>query len=219
MRAGIICLTLVCLFLSRPMHAQSTIRYVALGDSYTIGTGASPQESWPRLLTDRLKARGLAIELAGNLGRNGWTARDVINVELGELKQLNGDFATLLIGTNDWVQGVPAAIFQAQFVAILDNLKALIERGRLVVLTIPDFSVTPDGKVYSDGRNIRQGIAEFNAIIDAECRKRGIPTVDLFSLAKEFEADPSLISADRLHPRPKVTRGGRSSWSRKFINI
>src|SRR5438552_488731 len=37
------------------------IRYVAVGDSYTCGTGATPEEAWPALLTNDLKTKGIPI--------------------------------------------------------------------------------------------------------------------------------------------------------------
>ena len=91
---------------------NQTIRYVALGDSYTIGTGALPEESWPAVLTRHLKSDGVAVDLIANLGRNGWTTQDVLQYQLPVYKTLKPDFASLLIGVNDWVQGVDAKIFQ-----------------------------------------------------------------------------------------------------------
>jgi lysophospholipase L1-like esterase len=90
---------------------QRPVRYAALGDSYTIGTGAQPDESWPAVVTARLRAQGIPIELVGNLGHDGWTSQNLIDGELPLLQGLKPDYVTLLIGVNDWVQGVDAGIF------------------------------------------------------------------------------------------------------------
>ncbi len=187
------------------------IRYAALGDSYTIGTGADPQESWPAVLVRNLQSQGFVVELVGNLGRNGWTTADVIKTELPELKHLNADFVTLLIGVNDWVQGVPADIFHERLTLILDELfKELPGPDELVVLTIPDFSKTPRGLLFSNERDIPQGLTVFNAVIKEECTKRGLLNIDLFSLSQVMAQDPSMTSSDGFHPSAK----GYAEWEK-----
>jgi acyl-CoA thioesterase-1 len=178
-----------------------SIRYVALGDSYTIGTGAQLNESWPALCTSRLQEKGFSIGLAGNLGRNGWTSQNLIDGQLPQLIVLKPDFVTLLIGVNDWVQGVDAATFQGHLQLILDVLLKILPSPRnILIVTIPDFSVTPTGKQFSNGRDIARGITEFNQIIIKEAQSRGLKTVDLFPLSQAMGQDPSLIALDGLHP-------------------
>ena len=81
---------------------ESSLRYVALGDSYTIGTSVAEDERWPNQLVRRLSG----LELVGNLAVNGYTSRDVIEHELPALAAADPEFVTLLIGVNDVVQGV-----------------------------------------------------------------------------------------------------------------
>jgi lysophospholipase L1-like esterase len=73
----------------------------------------------------------------------------------------------------------------------------------LLVVTIPDFSVTPDGPTYARGRNISEGIASFNKIVTEESKKRGLRVVDIFELSKKMGSDKSLVAADGLHPSAK----------------
>jgi len=72
------------------------VRYVALGDSYTIGTGAALDESWPAVCAAHLRQKGVPIELVGNLGRNGWTSENLIDDELPQLKELKPRFCLYL---------------------------------------------------------------------------------------------------------------------------
>jgi lysophospholipase L1-like esterase len=58
------------------------IRYVAIGDSYSIGEGASLNESWPAVLTRQLNAEGLHVDLVANPSRTGWTTQQAIDHEL-----------------------------------------------------------------------------------------------------------------------------------------
>src|SRR5689334_4034095 len=76
----------------------ATIRYVAIGDSYTIGEGAQPGEAWPNLLTKHLSDRGIDIELVANPSRTGWTTLNALNSEMPVFVQARPNFATLLIG-------------------------------------------------------------------------------------------------------------------------
>src|SRR5437660_1917580 len=85
---------------------KEKIRYGAIGDSYSVGEGASPNESWPAILTRHLNESGLEIELVANPSRTGWTAEQAIERELPIFLKAKPTFATLQIGVNDWVQGV-----------------------------------------------------------------------------------------------------------------
>ena len=72
------------------------LRYVALGDSYTIGTSVSLGERWPNQLVAALAGGTTHLDLVANLGVNGYTSRDVIDVELPQLASLQPAFVTLL---------------------------------------------------------------------------------------------------------------------------
>src|SRR5438105_9532949 len=101
---------------AREKTDQQRIRYAAIGDSYSIGEGASPNESWPAVLTRHLNAQGLHIDLVANPSRTGWTTRDAIDLELPIFLTSEPNFATLLIGVNDWVQGIDETTFRKNFV-------------------------------------------------------------------------------------------------------
>lgn len=186
-------------------NAGEKIRYVALGDSYTIGEGASPNESWPAIMTRNLKEKGIDVDLVANPSVTGWTTQQLIDRELPIFKSKKPNFGTLLIGVNDWVQDVTAEKFRSNFVFIVDEmLKVLGDKKRVLVVTIPDFGVTPTGPKYARGRNISEGIASFNKIVTDESEKRGLHVVDIFELSKKMGTDRSLVAADGLHPSAKA---------------
>jgi lysophospholipase L1-like esterase len=174
------------------------LRYVALGDSYTIGTALrSSAERWP----DRLCA-GLdgALELVANLGVNGFTSRDVIDVELPQVAGLRPGFASLLVGVNDVVQGVPASTYEANAAAILDALLAGLPADRIVTVATPDYTVTPQGAAYGDPASQAAGIRRNNAILQGLAEERSIVYVDTHDLSLRAATDPSLVADDGLHP-------------------
>jgi acyl-CoA thioesterase-1 len=212
MMTRIIFFTLLSIFLFPSMTpANNIIRYAALGDSYTIGTGTTPDKSWPALLSARVKAQGMGLDLVGNLGRNGWTTEDVLRFEIAELKGLNADFATLLIGTNDWVHGEPLEVFEHHLKDVLDQMVQILGHAdRIIVLTVPDYSIMPRAKEFHDGRDVAKGLAAYNTVINAECAKRGIKVIDLFALSQRLGG--GVVSPDGLHPSEQ----GYAKWE-EFI--
>jgi lysophospholipase L1-like esterase len=192
---------------ARPNEAESSrpIRYAVVGDSYSIGEGASEAESWPALLTRSLTKSGKAVELVSNPSRTGWTTQDAIERELPLFRAARPDFATLMLGVNDWVQGVDAETFRARIAQIMDAMgKVLPNEKRLLVVNIPDFSVTPEGPTYARGRDIRAGLTNFNRIIAEESNRRGLRAVNIFPLSQKMGEDRSLVAADGLHPSAKA---------------
>ncbi|MCE3277916.1 MAG: lipolytic protein family [Bacteroidetes bacterium] len=183
---------------------KRSYRYVPLGDSYTICTGTTEENSWPLIMTDHLKGNKINIELITNPARNGFTTKDVIEKELPVFVNSKPTFSTLLIGVNDWVQGVDTKTFQKNLIFIIEKVQATLpDKTKFILITIPDFGVTPTGSKYSGGKNISAGISEFNKIIIEEAKKRNLKTVDLFEISKEMGKDKSLVAEDGLHPSAK----------------
>jgi lysophospholipase L1-like esterase len=192
---------LLMTFLFSSFQSPKEIKYLPLGDSYTICTGAAEKESWPVLLSSHLNAEKLNVKLLQNPARNGFSTQNLIDYELPLVKKLKPDFVTLLIGVNDWVREVPEATFHKNLVYIMDEVKKEMNAaGKILVITIPDFGVTPQGKFYSGGRDISKGISHYNDIIKAEAAKRGLPVVDIFELSKKMGPDNTLVADDGLHP-------------------
>jgi lysophospholipase L1-like esterase len=179
---------------------KKPIRYVALGDSYTIGQSVAKGQAWPDQLVDRLNKEGVSIELVANPSRTGWTTKQLIDNELSYVASEQADFVSLLIGVNDWVQGVSAEKFTENFSFILDELQTQVGAPRVLVVTIPDFSVVPAAQYLTDGRDISKGLVQFNAIIKREAQSRGMAVVDIFNISQEAKEKPEFISVDGLHP-------------------
>jgi acyl-CoA thioesterase-1 len=182
----------------------SIVKYIALGDSYTIGTGANTDEAWPSLLTKHLNEAGIKTELVANPSRNGFSTQNLVDMELPVFDKAEVNFATLLIGVNDWVRNVPTDTYHKNLNFILDHvLKKLSDKKKLVLVTIPDFGVTPQGALYGGGRNISIGISEFNDIIKSEAQKRNLVCIDIFELSKSMKDNTELVAEDGLHPSAK----------------
>jgi lysophospholipase L1-like esterase len=185
------------------VHPASALRFVALGDSYTIGTAVAPLERWPDQVVSRLVAaspEAPPLSLVANLAVNGWTSGDVVRAQLPALDRLRPDFVSLLIGVNDVVQGVPPERYRANIAAILDALLARLPADRILTVSTPDYTVTPAGAEYGDPARQAAAIREFNAILAEEAGARGVPLVDIHELSLRAAGDGSLVADDGLHP-------------------
>jgi lysophospholipase L1-like esterase len=174
---------------------------VALGDSYTIGTATRrPAERWPDQLVAALGSEPPTLELVANLGVNGFTSADVIRDELPALEGLGPEFASLLVGVNDVVQGVPLEAFGANVERILDTLLGRLEPNRIVTVSTPDYTVNPAGADYGDPALQSAGIRDVNAVLSDHAAARGIAFVDIHDLSLGAAQDRSLVAEDGLHP-------------------
>ena len=172
------------------------MRYVALGDSYTIGTSVDAVERFP----DQLARRIPGLELVANLGVNGYTTADLIRDELPALSGLAPGFVTLLIGLNDVVQDIPLVTYEANVVKIFDVLLAAVPVDRLVIVSIPDYTVTPAGADYGDPSAKSAAIVDANSTMERLAGERGVPFVDIYDVSLGAASDRSLVAADGLHP-------------------
>lgn len=180
------------------------IRYAAIGDSYSNGEGATPEDAWPTRLARQLTTNGVPVKLVANPSITGWTTQQALDEELPVWTRSKPDFATLQIGVNDWVQGIDAGTFRQRLASLLDAMLGVLpDKTRLLVVNIPDFSVTPNGALYGGGRDISRGLAEFNQIIADESAKRGLKVVDVFPLSQKMRGQPELTARDGLHPSAK----------------
>lgn len=183
----------------RPTEAAG-LRYVALGDSYTIGTSVEAAERFPDQLVVALGAKEPTLRLVANLGVNGYTSANLIRDELPALDDLRPEFVTVLIGVNDVVQGVPSDAYEANVVTILDTLLDRLPADRIVSVAVPDYTVTPAGGNYGDPRQQHDGIVANNAAMKRLSGERGIAFVDIFDISLRAADDRSLVAGDGLHP-------------------
>ncbi len=192
-----------------------TIHYLALGDSYTIGESVQAEERWPAQLAKLLEAEGIQTELT-IIARTGWTVD-----ELWEGIQINPptgkhNLVTLLIGVNDQYRGYSVNEYREDFRFMLGKAIAYAggEPDKVVVLSIPDWGVTP----FAAGRNreqIAKEIDKFNLVNREESKKAGVHYVDVTPVSREAVSDTALIASDGLHPSGKMY----AMWAEKVLPV
>ena len=187
---------------------MESIRYVALGDSYTIGTGLDDEShNFPSLLARKLRENsGIEVALV-NLGVNGYTTTDLIREELPVARGLRPELVSILVGANDLVQGSDEATYRTRLRAIYDALGSMgLPPGRVLALSIPDFSGLPGAAPFGPARELRSRIDAFNRVAQSEAASRGFRYVDITAISREAGDTAGWLAADELHPGPAQHR-------------
>jgi acyl-CoA thioesterase-1 len=178
------------------------VRYLALGDSYTIGTGASSDaHNYPSILAERLRKATAAKVMLTNPAVNGFTTLDLIDKELGYVAKLKPQLVSILIGVNDLVQGRTPEQYTESLTKIYNAVGGLdLPAGRVVAISLPNWSVVPAATTFGDVDRIRRLTEAFNAIAQRQAQERGFNWVDITKASTSGLGSAGWISSDQLHP-------------------
>ena len=180
----------------------AAVRYLALGDSYTIGTGASDESrSWPAILSKRLvEATGRQVELT-NPAVNGYTTLDLIRHEMPYVQRLKPDLMTILIGVNDLVRGRNESFYSASLTQIYDQVAALgLPAGQVAAVSIPAWWYAPAAADFGGADNVRRLTDTFNGVAENEARAHGFTWVDIGEASTSSIGIAGWTASDGLHP-------------------
>ena len=183
----------------------AAVRFLALGDSYTIGHGVDEAERWPMQLAARLRAQGVAVEEPVIIARTGWTTAE-LDAGIDEVAPEGPfDLVSLLIGVNNQYRGLGPLEYRDEFERLLARSIGFAggEARRVVVLSIPDWGVTPFA-AERDGELIASEIDLFNAMNAAKTSEAGAAYVDVTAISRQAAEDRTLIAEDGLHPSGKM---------------
>jgi len=201
------CLTVLLVLLLGLARAQSNalqlnppVRYLALGDSYTIGEGVPATERWPVQLADSMQARGISVDTTAIMARTGWTTGSLLNAISG--KNLAGEgfnLVSLLIGVNNQFLNIPPQVYRSQFRQLLDSCLAFAgqDTSSIFVVSIPDYAFTPFG---NGNTQISGEIDFYNHINDSITATYGITYFDVTPISRSGLSQPELVASDGLHP-------------------
>ena len=182
------------------MRATLTRRYLALGDSYTIGESVPAEACWPEQLVQWLRRTGMPIHDPRIVAVTGWTTDELsAGMDRVTLKPAY-DLVSLLIGVNDEYRGRSAGGYRYAFRALLQRAIALADRRaqRVIVVSIPDWGTTPFAREDARGpQRIAEELDVYNAIARDETARARARWVDITTLSRKH---PELLADDGLHP-------------------
>ncbi|SEP56542.1 SGNH/GDSL hydrolase family protein [Neolewinella agarilytica] len=185
---------------------QDTLRqitYLALGDSYTIGTSVTAQERWPDQLSAALADQhSIEVSDLDIIAVNGWTTRDLINGINAGVPRNEYDLVSLLIGVNNQYQGKSIREYELEFWELLNTAISYAggDKNKVFVVSIPDYAFTPFG---GGSQQITDELVEFNASGRRLATEAGIPFYNITPISQEAQDDPELVASDNLHPSGK----------------
>ena len=197
------------------MAQHETLKFLALGDSYTIGESVAVHERWPVQLADALRKKGVPCSDPQIIATTGWRTDDLKHaLEKAKLKP-EYTLVSLLIGVNNYYQGKSAESYAPEFEELLRTAIALAggDKSRVFVVSIPDYGYTPFGKEKQ--QTISAGIDAFNAVNKSIAQKLGVKYIYITDISRKGLIEPNLVATDGLHPSGKMY----SAWIERMTEV
>lgn len=185
------------------MTGDRGLRYLALGDSYTIGEGIAEAGRWPMQLAAALRAEGIALDDPLVVATTGWTTDELMRAI--EVARPTGPFAlvSLLIGVNNQYRGGDVAVYRREFHSLLLQAIAFADdrADRVLALSIPDWGITPFGvQSGRDRAQVARELDTFNATAQAVCATLDVAFVDIAPVSRARGGEIVMLAEDGLHP-------------------
>lgn len=192
------------------MYSQANknipIKFLALGDSYTIGESVKEEDRWPEQLASALRTKGFKVEKPRIIATTGWRT-DQLKKAIAEA-QLKPEYnlVSLLIGVNNQYQGKSPESYAPEFEALLNTAIRLAggKKENVFVVSIPDYGYTPFGQPKQ--AEISKALDEYNAINKRLTEKAGVRYITITDISRNGFTDPELVADDKLHPSGKQYR-------------
>ncbi len=166
-------------------QADSAKTVVFLGDSLSAGYGVKPNEAFPALISEKIRAASLPYQVE-NAGLSGDTTAGGLR-RIDWLLQKPIDILVIELGINDAFRGVPVDQIRANLQAIIDRTKA---RHPHVQIVIAGMQLPING---ADGY-----VRAFGEIFGELAAKNRAPLIPY--LLDGVGGDPALNLGDLLHP-------------------
>ena len=196
---------------------KTKIQYLALGDSYTIGESVDEKYSWPIQLKFNLfnSDSNTFLDSVRIIAKTGWTTSDLLNYISNIKINNNYDLVSLLIGVNNQFRGYDTNIYEKEFEKLLIKSIGFANSNfsNVFVLSIPDYGVTPFGKLR-DSEKIKSEINLYNEINYKISKKYGVLYFDITDISRLAEFDSTLLADDMLHPSKKMY----NLWVEKIVD-
>lgn len=184
--------------------AQNTsIQYLALGDSYTCGQSVSKKESWPHQYIKALEENGVRVARFDMVAKTGWRTDELLH-RISEAQLANQyDIITIQIGVNNQFQGKSFSKYKKELQELFDFVKSKMKiRTKVIVVSIPDYGFTPAGQRFNQEK-ISAELDEYNAFAKQLATKYNYQFVNITPISERGIVEPKLVATDGLHPSVK----------------
>ncbi|TDE05120.1 SGNH/GDSL hydrolase family protein [Flavobacterium hiemivividum] len=188
---------------------DNQIRYLALGDSYTIGQSVCQSCRFPVQLQQSLENTNTKNSFSLKIiAQTGWTTSDLISAINSQNLISDYDLVTLLIGVNNQYQRRPFSLFEKEFPELVNKSIALAKGNKtnLIVVSIPDYAYTPFGQGSSSPATISAEIDNYNTFAKNYCEARNIRFINITDITRKGLTNKSLVTNDGLHPSEEAYR-------------
>lgn len=197
---------------------QKPLTYLALGDSYTIGEGVNGSDRYPmQFVQEWNKAAKLPFAPPLIIAKTGWTVDELeAGIQVSSTAAEGYDLVTLLIGVNNQYRGRSVESFAVDFEKMLQRAISFArgKKERVVVLSIPDWGVTPFAVSKGvDPTQVAKGIDDYNQTKKVICAKNGVEFIDITTEYRLAGALPDGVVADELHPSSLIYK----KWMEKLF--
>lgn len=209
----------IAFVMSLNVHAQlrikEKVKFLALGDSYTIGESVQEKERWPVQLIDSLRKRGLECDDPKIIATTGWRTDQLKEAIKNAGLSKDYTLVSLLIGVNNQYQGKSVDSYKPEFEELLKTAVELAGGNKLhvFVVSIPDYGFTPFGKAKKS--EITKAIDSYNLANRAITEKAGITYINITDISRKSIEQPNLVAGDGLHPSGKMY----SEWVKRMLQI
>lgn len=184
---------------------QEPIRYLALGDSYTIGEKVAEHESWPYQLSSYLNSEGYNIKNPEVIAVTGWRTDELQDsIASKKYKSNSFDLVSVLIGVNNQYQKKLFRRFKTEFEEVLQtaiSLSSNDEKGVFLV-GIPDYSLSEFAQ-NKKLKKVSSKLKRYNSYIKKMSQRYGVAFYPLQKLSKPLHNDKAMLAGDLLHPSGK----------------
>lgn len=181
---------------------KKAYKYLALGDSYTIGESVCSDCSYPKQLADSLNKTSKEKTSVKIIAKTGWTTTDLLSAIAAENPSKEYDLVTLLIGVNNQYQGNPFSIYEEELPELLD-MAIGFAKGKtenVIVLSIPDYAFTPFGQKSGKAEKIISELNKYNAFAEKIAMEKGVKFVNITPITQKGLENTELVASDGLHP-------------------
>jgi acyl-CoA thioesterase-1 len=206
---------------TNPNSKETTsISYLALGDSYTIGESIPTNQRWPILLSKAVHSEGYTIETPTIIAKTGWRTDNLLKAMKSQLNPTGKyDLVSILIGVNNQFQGASIETYEEDLRSLFDQAIKHSKKGKegVFVLSIPDYGATPYGAPRAE--KIGQAIDQWNAVYKKISLEYQLPWYDITPISRKAIENKSLIAADGLYPSGKMYQLWVTEITTKVIEL